>query len=155
MRPFATIWLFDQDIAGLVDTGAFVSCFFSDYTKGFLQENKNPRKKFAISLKTVDGSKHAAVGSITTDVIFRGKTNTVSFLIIQSLEQSLDLGSDFARIFGLTKDLFCETLNTFSFFSCNEITSSVRDHNFSAEQANKLLYLIAKSKVWVELLTLD
>uniref|UniRef100_A0A1B0FLS8 Uncharacterized protein n=1 Tax=Glossina morsitans morsitans TaxID=37546 RepID=A0A1B0FLS8_GLOMM len=40
--------LFSQDVIALVDTGASVSCFTSDYAKGFLQEKK--WEKFTVSL---------------------------------------------------------------------------------------------------------
>lgn len=107
MRSFVCAQLFSQDVLGLVDAGAPVSCFASGYAKRFVQENTR-WKKFTVFLKRADVSKQAAIGCIATDVSVRDKTNLITFLTIPSLQQNLYLGGDFMRNFGLAKDLFGE-----------------------------------------------
>lgn len=35
LRPFATVRIFNENIIGMIDTGATVSCFASDYARKF------------------------------------------------------------------------------------------------------------------------
>lgn len=55
IRPFATVNLFGEDVVGMIDTGATISCFASGYARKFLEENKHPWEKFTVFLKTADG----------------------------------------------------------------------------------------------------
>lgn len=111
LRPFATIRIFDEDVVGMIDTGATVSCIASDYARKFLSEGKRPFQKFKVFLKTADGKEHATVGSVTTVISFRGKSEKQTFLIIPNLNQNLYLGIDFVKSFGLGSDLFCENIS--------------------------------------------
>lgn len=141
IRPFFPVRRFDQN--DVVDTGASLSCFASDYVKSFLQENKYPWRKLTVSVQTADISKHAAVDCTPTDMTFRGKTKPITFLIKPSFQQNLYFGIDFVRTFRLAKDLFYESFNTASPFSCNELTNIITDHHLSTGQAKMLSGVIS------------
>jgi len=104
-RPYASIKMFDTDVSGLIDTGATVSCIASDLARKILDIKPPVFDKIRIGIRTADGHKHAAVGTVTTNVFFRGQTQTMTFLVIPALSQNLYLGVDFCRIFGLAKDI--------------------------------------------------
>lgn len=95
LRPFATVRIFNEDIIGMIDAGATVSCFASDYARKFLEENKNEYEKFCVVLKTADGRQHTTMGRVVTTVTFRGVSREIQFLIIPNLTQNLYLGIDF------------------------------------------------------------
>lgn len=137
LRPFATVRIFNEDVLGMIDTGATISCFGSDYAIRFLEKNESKWDKFNILLKTADGSNHCAVGKVTTKVTFRGQTKTIQFVIIPKLSQNLYLGVDFVHSFGLAKDLFIEN-NNCNQLNVNEIKLGDDKHSLTEEQENRL-----------------
>ena len=79
LRPFASVRIFDDEVVGMMDTGATVSCFASEYAKKFLNDNKNKYDRFNITLRTADGNQHTTVGKVTTTVTFRGFSKEIQF----------------------------------------------------------------------------
>ena len=79
LRPFASVRIFDDEVVGMIDTGATVSCFASEYAKKFLNDNKNKYDRFNITLRTADGKQHTTVGKVTTTVTFRGFSKEIQF----------------------------------------------------------------------------
>lgn len=90
--------IFSPDVVDIVDIGASVSYFATDYGKMLFQKNKYHWKTFFVSLKTAG-------------FMFRRRTSPIIFLIISSLQQNLYLEIDFVRNLGIAKDLFEIILN--------------------------------------------
>lgn len=99
-RPYATVKIKGQQLTGLLDTGASVSCF----GRGGLQLLTKlgvTCTEISSSVRTADGSSQNIYGICPLQVEFRGRTRTIRFHIVPTLAQPIYLGIDFWHTFGL------------------------------------------------------
>lgn len=135
---FASVRTFDDEVVGMIDTGATASCFASEYARKFLNDHRNKYDRFNITLRTADGRQHTTVGKVTTTVTFRGLSREIQFLIIPNLTQNLYLGVDFVRAFNLAKDLFSDRSLSLGNESFNEMDCDDNVHKLNFTEQRKL-----------------
>lgn len=70
VRPYAEVTLFDQNMLGLLDTGASISCIGSEAAQNFLSSGARYRK-LKSSVRTADGKPQKVIGYVETSVTFR------------------------------------------------------------------------------------
>lgn len=138
LRPFASVRIFDQEVVRMIDTGATVSCFASNYARKFLDENRGKYEKLNAFLKTADGSQHTTVGRVTTTVTFRGLSREIQFFIIPNLTQNLYLGIDFVRAFSLARDLFADSSKPVGIKNIDEIDCGGNVHRLNLQERKQL-----------------
>lgn len=93
IRPYANVLIFGRNYAGLLDTGAAISCFGSNAAKEIVKSVQN-FKRIKSFVRTADGKSQDVCGYIETDVTFRGVTECIRFYIVPNLAQDLYLGID-------------------------------------------------------------
>lgn len=135
---FASVRTFDDEVVGMIDTGATASCFASEYARKFLNDHRNKYDRFNITLRTADGRQHTTVGKVTTTVTFRGLSREIQFLIIPNLTQNLYLGVDFVRAFNLANDLFSDRSLSLGNESLNEMDCEDNVHKLNLTEQRKL-----------------
>ncbi|XP_037899719.1 uncharacterized protein K02A2.6-like [Glossina fuscipes] len=111
IRPYARVTVFDEQVDGLLDTGASISCVGNALAERILQMNI-PFKKMSSTVRTADGKQQKIVGSLKTLIKFKGIENSIELFIIPSLSQSLYLGIDFWKSLNILPD--------FSLFSISD-----------------------------------
>ena len=137
VRPFIQIEIFGMKLGALLDSGASISCICGKAAAEFLSKNI-PFKKFASFSKSVDtagGNSFPILGSVETDVTFRGVTKPINFLIIPGLKQDVYLGCDFWRSFGLL-DLIFDTVRI------EELDENSNIHSLTPQQKAQLEKMI-------------
>lgn len=107
-RPYVNVTVFGKTYLSLLDSGASISCFGDSLAEEIMAESKSV-SKFKRSVKTADGQRQIVAGSITAEIAFGDKTDTMKFLIIPSLKQNIICGMDFWKLFDLRiVDRVCE-----------------------------------------------
>lgn len=93
---YASVILFGNNISGLLDTGASVSCLGSRVAQELLDSNADI-KKIRIFIRTADGKDQSVFGCIKTDIIFRGVSKLICLYLVSNLSQDLCLGVGFCN----------------------------------------------------------
>lgn len=99
-RPQAVVAINNTRLVGLLDSGANISCFGKDADK-LVSSLGLKRKRISSAVKTADGTNQEIVGHVNVLVKYTDKTKLIRFYLIPSLTQSLYLGIDFWKAFGL------------------------------------------------------
>lgn len=71
MRPYTEVVLFGENILGLLDTGASLSCIGSKVAKQYIESGR-PYRKLNSVVKTADGRSQKIYGCVETLVSFKG-----------------------------------------------------------------------------------
>lgn len=106
-RPQATIEINNFRLVGLLDSGANISCFGSNAVDEVARLGLK-WKRLKSAVKTADGASQAIVGYVDTKVRYGSKIHVIRFYLIPSLSQSVYLGIDFWKIFGLAPMVVAE-----------------------------------------------
>ena len=136
IRPFVEIEIFGMKLGALLDSGASISCICGKAAQDFLSK-KIPFKQFSSSksVDTAGGNTFPIIGSVETEVTFRGMTKSINFLIIPGLKQDVYLGCDFWRSFGLLDFIFNN-------IKIEELTENSNMHLLSDQQKAQLEKII-------------
>lgn len=106
-RPYALVQIGKENIRGLLDSGASISCLGKDCL-GVVKRNKLSVIKFDSGLKTADGKHQKIVGRVNILVTHNGITRNIDFYLVPSLSQELYLGIDFWQLFQVAPHLVSE-----------------------------------------------
>lgn len=99
-RPYAHVTIQNNEMRGLLDSGASISGF----GKGAIQTIKELKlvpKKFKNVIHTANGAAQTITGYVDVNVHYAGKIKLIRLFIMPSLSQKLYLGVDFWYQFGL------------------------------------------------------
>lgn len=103
-RPQASVSINHNQVIGLLDSGANISCF----GKG-AEETVNKLglkwKRIHSAVKTADGVNQSIIGYADADVIYADQKHSLRLYIIPSLTQTLYLGIDFWKVFGIAPSI--------------------------------------------------
>ena len=138
IRPYIQIDLFGNQIGALLDSGASISCISGKAASDFLSKGISFKKFNPSSIKTVEtagGNKFNIIGSVVTNISFRGQTKPITIYIIPDLKQDCYLGADFWNSFGLLK-MITSNLNI------SELTEVCSNNDLSNEQKDYLQKVI-------------
>ena len=81
IRPYARVSVFDEEVDGLLDTGASISCVGIALVERILQLNI-PFKKMSSSVRTADGKQQHIIGSFKTIIKFKDIENNSLLITI-------------------------------------------------------------------------
>ncbi|XP_044571939.1 uncharacterized protein LOC123257320 [Drosophila ananassae] len=95
-RPFAEVRLLGEEVLGLLDTCAAVSCIGRSFARKIIRSGADFKRKGTI-VSTADGQRQQVVGHLTTEVEFKDQCKTHMFYLVPTLSQDLYLGIDFWR----------------------------------------------------------
>lgn len=99
-RPHLTVTIAGEQIRGLLDSGAGVSCLGKGAMERLTRLNLN-WFRLGSFVQTADGAPQEIVGNVSVPIEFGNKTRTIRLFIVPSLKQELYLGIDFWRSFGI------------------------------------------------------
>lgn len=131
-RPYATVTINGMDLKGLLDSGATISCLGTDAGHTLARLNLKPRT-LRSSIRTASGHGQEVTGFVDAPVRYAGITKLLRLYIIPTLAQTLYLGIDFWRLFGLVPRNVDEI--------ATEISSETADpnrHELSSEERKRL-----------------
>lgn len=94
VRPHAVININGEEINGLLDSGASISCLGRDAFRTLHRCNIK-WKELESDVATASGEKQKVIGYADVEVTFQGKIKQIRLYIIPSLAQELYLGVDF------------------------------------------------------------
>lgn len=104
IRPRATIQIHNENVRGLLDSGATISCLGKDAFQT-LHRCGVSWKEFNSAIRTASGQRQEIKGYADVLVRFREMEKTIRIYIIPSLSQELYLGIDFWVAFDLLPHL--------------------------------------------------
>ena len=102
-----TIYINNEKIIGLLDSGASVSCLGHNAIE-ILNKLNLSYKPINQNILTADGAAQKIKGVVTVQITYKGKTKSIELYIVPSLSQSLYLGIDFWKKFKLAPSLVSE-----------------------------------------------
>lgn len=134
VRPYVNVKLFGKMYSGLVDSGATITCLGSETASELL--NKEIKfKRLNELVQTASGSKYRIEGYMDTDISLGNHKEKIRVYIIPDLKQTLYLGVDFIRKFGLMDKI----LSSFSFASNDDLLDNEPGmHILNLEQSHRL-----------------
>lgn len=135
-RKYATVSIFDQEITGLLDCGANITCLGKNSIE-FLLNAGIKIIPFKASVKTASGDPVPIIGRIKCEIEFREIKRTFTVFVAPNLEQNLYLGSDFFDTFQLWPTNISE-------LHLDSIKNDENSHKLSPED-NFTLHTIIKS----------
>lgn len=106
-RPYVRVFLANEPLLGLLDSGASVSCL-GQGALDFLKKVNLKTTPLSASVKTADGTSQTVVGTVDVSVAYRGEKKTMTIFVIPGLSQHLYLGVDFWRIFKIAPAIVSE-----------------------------------------------
>lgn len=106
-RPYATVKIGNQELVGLLDTGASRSCLGRN-AEQFLKSAGLEMSPYNECVQTANGSEQQVVGKVRVALSFRGKVRIMTLWVVPTLAQSLYLGIDFWKRFDLAPGLISE-----------------------------------------------
>lgn len=110
-RFYAKVKFLNFTEYGLLDTGANISCIGADLAN----EDFSKYPDFVsvkTGVKTADGTFQRTLGSLNTEIHFRGQVHQLTLLIVPSITQRLILGLDFWKSFSLAPEIFDDSIVT-------------------------------------------
>lgn len=143
-RFYSKIRIEGQEIEGLLDSGATVTCLGKNCLE-FIAKTGLSMQHFFSFIKTADGSPHKIVGRIRTNVSFNRLSKEVTFYLVPSLNRELFLGVDFMRKFNLFASV--ESLTTNDVNLCEDAecgSAEVKTHTLSSIQQQQLNLIVEK-----------
>lgn len=99
-RPHVSITIGDVVVKGLLDSGASISCLGHGAME-FVDKHSLKVKPIASEIKTADGASQRIVGYTDVAASYAGETKLLRLYLVPSLSQSLYLGIDFWKLFGI------------------------------------------------------
>lgn len=138
-RPHATVQIGDEVVVGLLDSGASISCLGKG-SENFVRQLGLKVKLIESVVSTADGASQRIIGYTDVPVTFHNKTKLVRLYIVPSLSQTLYLGVDFWKQFGIWPTQI-EELKISSSSANNPNVDRV--HCLTAEQQQELQEVIA------------
>lgn len=99
-RPHAIVEIGDTKLRGLLDSGASISCLGKDALE-FIKKNSLKMKSIVSEVKTADGASQSIIGFTDVSVTYAGESKLLRLYLVPSLSQSLYLGIDFWKLFGI------------------------------------------------------
>lgn len=91
---------------GLLDSGAQLSCIGGNLARDLCEGNE--LRHYRTFIRTADGREQVAFANFNTEVKFRDRSNSINFYVVPSLSQSIILGVDFWKVFGIAPDIISE-----------------------------------------------
>ena len=119
----------NEEITGLLDSGASVSCLGLNALK-FLNKLNLAYKPIDRTIFTADGSKQEIKGIVDVLITYEEKTKPIELYVVPSLNQELYLGVDFWKAFSLAPAIISEVEA--------EPTQDPNIHNLSETQTKTL-----------------
>lgn len=104
-RVFLSVKIGNENLQGLVDSGANITCLGSGSIE-FLERNNFTLVPLNASLKTAGGNTKDIIGYINVPLIFRKSSTNFIVFVAPDLKQKLYLGTNFIRHFQLAPSLF-------------------------------------------------
>lgn len=144
-RFYTKIHINGEEIEGLLDSGATVSCLGKGCLDLVGKIGLTPQDFFSF-VKTADGSPHKITGKIRADITFNNMTHPIDFFLVPTLNRQLFLGIDFMKTFKMFASV--ESLTTNGVSLCDEADSGTSDdrtvHKLSDPQRKRLDGIIAR-----------
>lgn len=106
-RPYATVKISGNDINGLLDSGASISCLGSGAIE-FLCNLDLSWTKLSSTVSTADGKSQSVLGYINVPVEYQNDVHPLKLFIVPSLAQKLYLGVDFWKAFQIAPNIISE-----------------------------------------------
>lgn len=110
-RPHATIVIANQQLVGLLDSGASISCLGKNAENTILQLGLRMKKVNTI-VNTADGAGQSVIGYVDATITYDNLTKIIRLYIIPSLSQQLYLGVDFWQAFRICPAIIGEIDDT-------------------------------------------
>ena len=105
-RIFLEIKIENQDIVGMLDTGANITCLGYDGLEFLSKIGKDKMlKSMSVKMQTAGGEQKDILGRIEAQVEYKGRKEIIPIFVCPQLKQKLYLGINFARTFNLFLDL--------------------------------------------------
>lgn len=131
-RPYGSVYIQGYAFRGLLDSGANVSVLGRG-AEDFLQKTGLFLHSFPNShVSTASGKKERILGYVSVNVKYGNKIRRLVLYVVPSLQQSLYLGIDFWKRFGLQPVM----INEITTETKNEVDPNI--HEMTAEQRKKL-----------------
>lgn len=111
-RKYATVSICNEQITGLLDCGANITCLGKNSLE-FVNKINVKLLPFSSCVKTANGSSVEIIGRFSGNITFRNITRNFTIFVAPKLEQLLYLGSDFFDSF----DLWPSSISELSFKS--------------------------------------
>lgn len=137
-RIYAKIDINGEEIDGLLDSGATVSCLELNCLD-FVERIKLNIFPYSAYIKTADGRSNQIIGRVKTPITFNMSTKDVVFYLVPSLKQVLFLGIDFMRAFNLIQiNIDSISTNKIALVDVDEPPTYPRMHVLPTEHQNQL-----------------
>lgn len=106
-RPFAKVKIMNQEIIGLLDSGANISVL-GDGSNMIVEQSGIKVEDDGTLVQTADGKVHSGNGRINLPITFNGITKIIRFLIVPSLRHKVLFGCDFWEAFKIKPVVICD-----------------------------------------------
>ena len=103
-RPYAKVIIEGEEILGLLDSGASLSCLGRGALE-FIKKHNIDMIKMTEDIRTADGKQQQIHGRFKSTVSWSGKTQEIELYVVPSLQQQLYLGVDFWRTFKVAPNI--------------------------------------------------
>lgn len=133
-RPYVKVYLGKEQLWGLLDSGASISCLGQGALE-FLERENLKIAPLTASVLTADGTRQPVKGTINLDISFRGETKALTLFVIPSLSQKLYLGVDFWRAFKIAPTVIAEITPNLSPASAMDMHDLTMNQKHQLEQA--------------------
>lgn len=141
-RPYADIFILNNNYKALLDSGASLSCLGGDSYKIFLDLGVE-LVKVDFSVTTADGTSQPVLGSLTLPVTYNSTTKEVIFYVIPTLTPNFVLGVNFWKQFRIAPELFSEVRVPHQKGQINEVRA-IRPASSLTNAENKALSDVVK-----------
>ena len=108
-RFYTKIKIKDEEVVGLLDSGATVTCLGKDCLD-LVEKLKLEIKPIYSFIKTADGRNHKILGTVESPIEFNSKRHLIKFYLVPALKRPLFLGADFMKAFKLIN--FVDSIST-------------------------------------------
>lgn len=99
-RPFLKVLIAGEEMEGLLDSGASISCLGKGAID-WLEKHNLHWSRLVSSVRTADGNPQPVLGNIDVWVNYGDKSKLMRLYVVPGLSQCLYLGIDFWRTFGI------------------------------------------------------
>lgn len=106
-RPYAMVKIFEENMLGLLDSGASISCLGVG-GEDFLSQHKVPFTRFTSNVRTADGQNQPIIGKFVANITYKNITKPIDIFIVPSLQQKLYLGINFWKAYNIAPHLISE-----------------------------------------------
>lgn len=135
-RPYVKVKVFENDIIGLLDSGANISVMGIG-SEVIIKKCKLALEPDTTIVATADGKHHVTAGCVNVPVTYNETVKVVKFHVVPSLRHKMLFGCNFWNIFGLVPAICDINLVT-------EAKSEETEHDLTSEERERLREALKK-----------